>query len=44
MSFEDRHWHHSCFACARCSTSLVGQGFVPDGDQVLCQGCSQAGP
>lgn len=44
VSFEDRHWHHSCFSCARCSTSLVGQGFVPDGDQVLCQGCSQAGP
>ncbi|XP_040830183.1 four and a half LIM domains protein 3 [Ochotona curzoniae] len=44
VSFEERHWHHSCFSCARCSTSLVGQGFVPDGDQVLCQGCSQAGP
>ncbi|XP_043852777.1 four and a half LIM domains protein 3 isoform X1 [Dromiciops gliroides] len=42
VSFEDRHWHHSCFSCARCSTSLVGQGFIPDGDQVLCQGCSQA--
>ncbi|KAL2295969.1 hypothetical protein Nmel_017499 [Mimus melanotis] len=40
VSFEDRHWHHNCFNCARCSTSLVGKGFIPDNDEILCRDCS----
>uniref|UniRef100_A0A6I8PMY1 Four and a half LIM domains protein 3 n=2 Tax=Ornithorhynchus anatinus TaxID=9258 RepID=A0A6I8PMY1_ORNAN len=42
LSFEERHWHQDCFSCARCTTSLVGQGFVPDGNQLLCRACSEA--
>lgn len=40
ISFEDRHWHHNCFNCARCDTSLVGKGFIPDNDEILCRDCS----
>lgn len=40
VSFEDRHWHHNCFNCARCNTSLVGKGFIPDNDEILCRDCS----
>ncbi|XP_018415113.1 PREDICTED: four and a half LIM domains protein 3 isoform X2 [Nanorana parkeri] len=40
VSFEDRHWHHSCFTCSRCSCSLVGKGFIPDNNDVLCRDCN----
>lgn len=40
VSFEERHWHHNCFNCARCNTSLVGKGFIPDKDEILCRDCS----
>lgn len=40
VSFEDRHWHSDCFQCCRCDTSLVGQGFLTDGDDILCSECS----
>ncbi|KAJ8273417.1 hypothetical protein GJAV_G00101390 [Gymnothorax javanicus] len=40
VTFEDRHWHHSCFSCSRCSASLVGVGFFPEKDQILCRDCS----
>lgn len=40
VSFEDRHWHHNCFNCTRCNTSLVGKGFIPDNDEILCGDCS----
>uniref|UniRef100_A0A670ZX83 Four and a half LIM domains protein 3 n=1 Tax=Pseudonaja textilis TaxID=8673 RepID=A0A670ZX83_PSETE len=40
ISFEDRHWHQSCFICSRCAASLVGKGFIPDNDEVLCRDCA----
>ncbi|CAJ0961866.1 unnamed protein product [Ranitomeya imitator] len=40
VSFEDKHWHHSCFNCSRCSCSLVGKGFIPDNEDILCRDCN----
>ncbi|VDP22408.1 unnamed protein product [Soboliphyme baturini] len=42
ISFEDRHWHNDCFICAQCETSLVGQGFITDGTDILCPDCAKA--
>uniref|UniRef100_A0A670K1I6 Four and a half LIM domains protein 3 n=1 Tax=Podarcis muralis TaxID=64176 RepID=A0A670K1I6_PODMU len=45
VSFEDRHWHHNCFSCSRCAASLVGKGFIPENEEILCRDCaSEAGP
>ncbi|KAI4811058.1 hypothetical protein KUCAC02_013981 [Chaenocephalus aceratus] len=40
ISFEDRQWHQPCFTCSQCSASLVGAGFFPDGDKILCRECN----
>ncbi|PWA30142.1 hypothetical protein CCH79_00020148, partial [Gambusia affinis] len=40
VSFEERQWHQPCFKCSRCSVSLVGSGFFPDRDQILCADCN----
>ena len=43
ISFEEKHWHSDCFNCYKCSTSLVGRGFLTDfsdgGTSVLCPEC-----
>ncbi|KAK0164585.1 hypothetical protein PV328_003197 [Microctonus aethiopoides] len=41
ISFEDRHWHNDCFICAGCTTSLVGRGFITDGDDIICPECAK---
>ncbi|XP_014088340.3 trichohyalin isoform X2 [Bactrocera oleae] len=41
ISFEDRHWHHDCFVCASCKTSLVGRGFITDGPDIICPECAK---
>lgn len=41
ISFEDRHWHNDCFLCASCKTSLVGRGFITDGDDIICPECAK---
>ncbi|XP_012272562.1 uncharacterized protein LOC105695534 isoform X1 [Orussus abietinus] len=41
ISFEDRHWHNDCFICAGCKTSLVGHGFITDGDDIICPECAK---
>ena len=41
ISFEDRHWHNDCFTCATCKTSLVGRGFITDGDDIICPECAK---
>uniref|UniRef100_A0A8K9Y2Y3 Four and a half LIM domains protein 3 n=1 Tax=Oncorhynchus mykiss TaxID=8022 RepID=A0A8K9Y2Y3_ONCMY len=40
ISFEERQWHQPCFTCTECSVSLVGAGFFPNGDQILCRECN----
>ncbi|XP_034186108.2 four and a half LIM domains protein limpet isoform X5 [Osmia lignaria lignaria] len=41
ISFEDRHWHNDCFICAGCKTSLVGHGFITDGEDIICPDCAK---
>ncbi|XP_046960277.1 paxillin-B isoform X4 [Vanessa cardui] len=41
ISFEDRHWHNGCFICAQCKTSLVGKGFITDGQDIICPECAK---
>ncbi|XP_054261784.1 uncharacterized protein LOC128985864 isoform X1 [Macrosteles quadrilineatus] len=41
ISFEDRHWHNDCFICASCKTTLVGRGFITDGDDIICPECAK---
>ncbi|KAJ3609003.1 hypothetical protein NHX12_023531 [Muraenolepis orangiensis] len=40
VSFQERQWHQPCFKCSRCSVSLVGAGFFPDRDHILCSDCN----
>lgn len=40
ISFEERQWHQPCFTCSRCSVSLVGAGFFPEQDEILCRNCN----
>ncbi|XP_067131736.1 four and a half LIM domains protein 2-like [Centruroides vittatus] len=40
ISFEDRNWHNECFLCATCKRSLVGKGFIADGDDIYCPECA----
>lgn len=40
ISFEERQWHQPCFKCSQCSVSLVGAGFFPDGERILCKDCN----
>lgn len=42
ISFEERHWHSDCFNCYKCNVSLVGRGFLTDGDDILCPDCGRA--
>lgn len=41
ISFEDRHWHNDCFICAGCKASLVGRGFITDGEDIICPECAK---
>ncbi|XP_071455620.1 prickle planar cell polarity protein 3 isoform X4 [Hetaerina americana] len=41
ISFEDRHWHNDCFICASCKSSLVGRGFITDGEDIICPECAK---
>ena len=40
VAFQERQWHQPCFKCSRCSVSLVGAGFFPDRDLILCKDCN----
>jgi hypothetical protein len=40
VSFEDRHWHSDCFQCQKCNVSLVGQGFLTEGLDIVCPECA----
>ncbi|KAG7255093.1 hypothetical protein CRUP_028448, partial [Coryphaenoides rupestris] len=42
ISFEERQWHQTCFTCTECSVSLVGAGFFPDGERILCRECNSS--
>ncbi|XP_050394162.1 prickle planar cell polarity protein 3-B isoform X3 [Patella vulgata] len=42
ISFEERHWHSECFNCAKCSGSMVGRGFLMNGESILCPECGRS--
>jgi len=39
IAFDGRQWHCACFQCVRCEKSLLGRGFLTDGDDVMCPDC-----
>ncbi|XP_076444426.1 testin-like isoform X1 [Babylonia areolata] len=41
ISFEDRHWHSECFICYKCERSMVGQGFLMNGEEITCPDCGR---
>jgi len=41
ISFEGRNWHNTCFVCSTCNTSMVGKGFITDGDDIICPECAK---
>lgn len=42
IAFEERNWHHDCFNCVECKTSLVGRGFMTEGQDIICSDCAKA--
>jgi len=42
ISFEGRHWHNECFNCYKCTSNLVGRGFLVIGNEVICPDCGRA--
>lgn len=42
ISFDDRHWHNECFQCYKCTTPLVGRGFLVNGLDIHCPNCAKA--
>jgi len=41
ISFEGRHWHSECFTCSKCTTNLVGRGFLTNEDNIMCPDCGR---
>ncbi|XP_046578865.1 prickle planar cell polarity protein 3-A-like isoform X2 [Haliotis rubra] len=41
ISFEERHWHSDCFVCYKCNASMVGRGFLMNGDDIVCPECGR---
>lgn len=38
---ENRHWHLDCFKCVECNSSLIGKGFISDGERdIYCSDCT----
>jgi len=36
VAFETQAWHNECFFCHQCKISMVGKGFIQDGDNIIC--------
>jgi len=41
VAFETQAWHNDCFFCAQCKISMVGKGFIQDGDNIICPECAR---
>lgn len=39
LSYKERHWHDSCFLCAKCQQSLIDKPFGSKEDKVYCADC-----
>ncbi|XP_055888823.1 prickle planar cell polarity protein 3-A-like isoform X2 [Biomphalaria glabrata] len=42
ISFEERHWHSDCFNCYKCDASMVGRGFLMNGEDIVCPECGRS--
>merc|ERR1712179_466861 len=42
LSYKEKHWHESCFVCAKCRTSLVDKQFGSKADRIYCGSCYDA--
>ena len=41
VAFETLAWHNECFFCATCKVSMVGKGFIQDGNEIVCPECAR---
>jgi len=41
VAFETLAWHNECFFCANCKVSMVGKGFIQDGNEIVCPECAR---
>jgi len=41
VAFETLAWHNECFFCHLCKDSMVGKGFIQDGDNIICPECAR---
>merc|ERR1712112_505183 len=41
VAFETLAWHNDCFFCHICQDSMVGKGFIQDGDNIICPECAR---
>ena len=41
VAFEALAWHNECFFCAQCKVSMVGKGFIQEGDHIICPECAR---
>ncbi|XP_032238215.2 testin isoform X2 [Nematostella vectensis] len=39
-TLEESNFHKECFMCSRCGRSLASEGFVREGDELLCGDCA----
>ena len=42
MSYKEMHWHEACFACKKCSASLVDKPFAAKNTLIFCASCYDA--
>lgn len=42
ISYKGNHWHHICFLCSICKTSLVNNSFGSNLDNIYCNSCHDA--
>jgi len=41
VAFETLAWHNECFFCNICNESMVGKGFIQDGENIICPECAR---
>merc|ERR1712130_83339 len=41
VAFETLAWHNECFFCHLCKDSMVGKGFIQDGENIICPECAR---
>jgi len=41
VAFETLAWHNECFFCHICKVSMVGKGFLQEGDNIICPDCAR---